>query len=94
MKMRSMFRWIDGYHLFPQVDLLPWARHMSRVNSLIGTDNGAWDINFLKPFVVEEKFNAIVETHTCDQNLKDKLVWPFEKKRDLFGQVWISLGFD
>ncbi|CAN6570663.1 unnamed protein product [Malus baccata var. baccata] len=50
-----------------------------RVNSLLSTDNGSWEIDFLKPFLVEEEIKAIYETHSGDPISKDRLVWPFVK---------------
>ncbi|KAM3002069.1 hypothetical protein FF2_038272 [Malus domestica] len=50
-----------------------------RVNSLLGTENGSWEIDFLKPFLMEEELKAIYETHSGDPLLKDRLVWPFVK---------------
>ena len=51
-----------------------------KVNSLLGTENGSWDIDFLKPFVMEDELKAIYETYSGDPRLKDRLVWPFVKK--------------
>lgn len=51
------------------------------VNSLIYPDKGVWDIDFLKPFVEEGEFDAILKTHIEDPTSRDRLVWPFEKKR-------------
>lgn len=51
-----------------------------RVNSLICNENGAWDIDFLKPFMVEEEIKAILETQTGDSTLMDRLVCPSGKK--------------
>ncbi|CAN6713710.1 unnamed protein product [Malus baccata var. baccata] len=50
-----------------------------RVNSLLSNDNGSWEIDFLKPFLVEEEIKAIYETHSGDPISKDRLVWPFVK---------------
>ncbi|XP_050145591.1 uncharacterized protein LOC126621231 [Malus sylvestris] len=51
-----------------------------RVNSLICNESGDWEVDFLKPFVVEEEIKAILEIPLGDPTLKDRLVWPFEKK--------------
>lgn len=50
------------------------------VSSLICPVNGEWDIDFLKPFMVEKEFDAILETHIGEPSLRDRLVWPFEKR--------------
>ncbi|KAM1498581.1 hypothetical protein ACFX10_021399 [Malus domestica] len=50
-----------------------------RVNSLLSTDYGSWEIDFLKPFLVEEEIKAIYETHSGDPSSNDRLVWPFVK---------------
>ncbi|KAB2621851.1 ribonuclease H protein [Pyrus ussuriensis x Pyrus communis] len=74
-------RWLPSIPLgrpFP-LGTVPISLNL-RVNSLLCNENGGWDIDFLKPFVVEEELNAISETHTGDSMLKDRLVWPFEKK--------------
>ena len=55
------------------------SRNLS-VNSLICPDSGDWDIDFLKPFLTTEAFNAILETHIGDNALLDRLVWPFDKR--------------
>lgn len=52
-----------------------------RVESLICLDTREWDIEFLKPFVSQWDFEAILGTSIGDPMLRDKLVWPFEKKR-------------
>ncbi|CAN6585206.1 unnamed protein product [Malus baccata var. baccata] len=43
------------------------------------TKNGRWDIDFLKPFLMEDELKAIYETHSGDPILKYRLVWPFVK---------------
>lgn len=50
------------------------------VKSLICLDNGEWDIDFLKPFMAEAEFEAILEMHIGDPTLRDRLVWPYEKR--------------
>ncbi|KAM2620934.1 hypothetical protein TB2_025760 [Malus domestica] len=50
-----------------------------RVNSLICNESGDWEVDFLKPFVVEEEIKAILEIPLGDPTLKDRLVWHFEK---------------
>ncbi|CAN6555410.1 unnamed protein product [Malus baccata var. baccata] len=52
-----------------------------RVNSLICTESGDWEVDFLKPFVMEEEIKAILEIPLGDPTLKYRLVWPFEKNR-------------
>lgn len=57
--------------------------HVTRnimVKSLICPDTGEWDIDFLKPFVSDGEFDTILETHIGDLMLRDRLVWPFDKK--------------
>ncbi|CAN6571026.1 unnamed protein product [Malus baccata var. baccata] len=51
-----------------------------RVNSLICNESGDWEVDFLKPFVVEDEIKAILEIPLGDPTLKDRLVWPFKKK--------------
>ncbi|CAN6554430.1 unnamed protein product [Malus baccata var. baccata] len=51
-----------------------------RVNSLICNGSGDWEVDFLKPFVVDDEIKAILEIPLGDPTLKDRLVWPFEKK--------------
>ncbi|KAM2244183.1 hypothetical protein ACFXTI_005280 [Malus domestica] len=51
-----------------------------RVNSLICNESGDWEVDFLKPFVVDDEIKAILEIPLGDPTLKDRLVWPYEKK--------------
>ena len=80
--------WIDRW--FPDTPLgkpVPWGMvQVSKnltVNSLICPVSGEWDIDFLKPFLRIEDYNAILETHTGDKLLVDRLVWPYDKKKGL-----------
>ena len=58
------------------------------VDSLISPENREWDIDFLKPFLKRSELDAILKTHIGDNLLRDRLVWPFEKKR---GYIRLSL---
>ncbi|CAN6676537.1 unnamed protein product [Malus baccata var. baccata] len=50
------------------------------VSSLICPVSKGWDIDFLKPFLELEEFDAILETHVGEPTFRDRLVWPFEKR--------------
>ncbi|KAM1605749.1 hypothetical protein PS2_026450 [Malus domestica] len=52
----------------------------TRVKSLICPVSGDWDLDFLKPFLAESEVEAILDLHTGDPTLKDRLVWPYDKK--------------
>nr|XP_017188741.2 uncharacterized protein LOC108173698 [Malus domestica] len=62
------------------------------VNSLICSENRMWDIDFLKPFLERSEFDVILKTHIGDPLLRDRLVWPLDKKRVYsvkFGYKWV-----
>lgn len=48
--------------------------HNTRVDSLIYPKNGECDIEFLKPFVSDEEYGAMLENPIGDPLLLDKLV--------------------
>lgn len=52
----------------------------TKVASLINPVSGEWDIDFLKPFISSAKYEAILATHLGDPELRDRLIWPFDKR--------------
>ena len=64
-----------------------------KVESLICPDTREWDIEFLKPYMLQGDFEAILGTSIGDPMLGDRLVWPFKKKNDLYGQIGLPLGY-
>lgn len=64
-----------------------------KVESLIYPDTREWDIEFLKPYMLQGDFEAILGTSIGDPMLRDRLVWSFKKKNDLYGQIGLPLGY-
>lgn len=58
--------------------MVPVTRNL-RVSSLISPVTGQWNIDFLKDFVSQRDYDAILDTSIGDQLSLDCLVWPFEK---------------
>ena len=54
-----------------------------KVSSLICPVSGAWNIDFLDPFLDDVTKEAILGTFIGDSVLKDRLIWPFDKREGL-----------
>lgn len=78
-------KWIDRWIPFipssrsSPMGLVQVSRY-TRVDYLIYPANGEWDIEFLKPFVSDKEYEAILETYIGDPLFLDRLMWPFDKK--------------
>lgn len=67
----------------------------TKVVSLIRQDGGRWDIDFLKPIVLPEEYEAILAIHIGDPSFRDTLIWPFDKRGIYFvksGYPWLYSG--
>lgn len=61
----------------------------TKVASLINPVSDEWDIDFLKPFILSAEYEAILATHLGDPKLRDRLIWPFDKR----GIYFVKLGY-
>ena len=51
-----------------------------RVDALIDSGLGVWDLAFLEPFIARPELDAILEVCLGDPSLPDRLVWPHDKR--------------
>lgn len=98
MNGRDVRVWIDRWYLFilsgwptPRGEVR--VSRNTKVNSLISLKNGEWEIEFLKPFTLDEDYGAMLKILIGDPELRDRLVWSFDKEGNFFCQIGIPLGY-
>ncbi|KAM0972148.1 hypothetical protein ACFX2H_019691 [Malus domestica] len=83
-------RWLTSLPLGKPLPLGPVQVSKNlKVKSLICQESRGWDIDFLKPFLVDAEFAAILGTITGDPLLKDRLIWLYEKR----GSYLVKAGY-
>ncbi|KAM0981545.1 hypothetical protein ACFX1S_014760 [Malus domestica] len=77
--------WIDKWlptlpdgHPFPRGSVQ--VNRNTQVVALLCPTTGGWDIDFLKPFISAMEYDAIVDTQIGDPSLRDKLIWPYDRR--------------
>lgn len=85
MNGKQVWVWIDIW--LPSFPIgYPFTRGTAQVNqntwveSLIFQTNEEWDIEFLRPFILVVECDAILDTYIGDHMLRDRLVWPLDKR--------------